>query len=128
MCGSELETINHLFFTCKVSSKLWYMCDAWAGRALVHCDNAIQHFKQIGFMGLNYLGNCVWKCMRISIIWGIWNHRNRIIFNNAVVDPVEIFALAQVKAWAWVSYKFPKSNFSYSDWCINVYECLKSLH
>ena len=76
------------------------MSDAWACRAFVHCDNAIQHFEQIGFTGLNYLGNCVWKCMWISIIWGIWNNRNMIIFNNAVVDPVEIFALAQVKAWA----------------------------
>ena len=36
--------------------------------------------------------------------------------------------MAQVKGWAWVTYKFPKSNFSYSDWCFDVYECLKSLH
>jgi len=56
-----------------------------------------------------------------SIIWGIWNHRNRIIFNNGVVNPIEIFAMAQVKVWAWITYKFPKSNFSYSDWCFDVY-------
>ena len=128
MCGIELETVNHLFFTCKVASKVWCMTDVWVGRAFVHCDNATQHFEQFGFMDLSYVGNCVWKCMWISIIWGIWNHRNRIIFNSAVVDPIEIFAMAQVKGWAWVTYKFPKSNFSYSDWCFDVYECLKSLH
>jgi len=91
------------------------MSDAWAGSAFVQCDNAIQHFEQISFMGLNYLGNCVWKCTWISIIWGIWNHRNKIIFNNAVVDSIEIFALAQVKPWTCVSYKFQKSKFSYSN-------------
>ena len=55
-------------------------------------------------------------------------HKIRIIFNSGVVDPIEIFVMAQVKGWAWVTYKFPKSNFSYSDWCFDVYECLKSLH
>jgi len=37
--------------------------------------------------------------MWTTIIWGIWNHRNMIIFNNGVVDPIEIFAMAQVKVW-----------------------------
>jgi len=97
MCGIELETVNHIFFTYKVASKVWCMTDVWVGRLFVHCDNATQHFEQIGFMDLNYVGNCVWKCMWIAIIWGIWNHRNRIIFNNGVVDPIEIFAMAQVK-------------------------------
>ena len=104
------------------------MTDVWVGRAFVHCDNATQHFEQFDFMDLSYVDNCVWKCMWISIIWGIWNHRNKIIFNSGVVDPIEIFAMTQVKGWAWVTYKFPKSNFSYSDWCFDVYECLKSLH
>jgi len=64
----------------------------------------------------------------LPLFGGIWNHRNKIILNNTVVDPVEIFVMAQVQAWARVTYKFPKSNFSYSNWCIIVYECLKSLH
>jgi len=41
MCGSELGIVNHLFFTCKVTSTMWYMSDVWAGRAFVHCDNVI---------------------------------------------------------------------------------------
>jgi len=73
------------------------MSNVWAGRDFVHCDNVIQHFEQIGFTDLNYSRNCVWKCMWIVIIWGIWNHKSRIIFNNAMVDPVKNFAFAQVK-------------------------------
>jgi len=75
------------------------MSDVRIGRVFVHCHNTTQHFDQIGFMDLNYLGNNnVRKCMWIAIIWGIWNHRNRIIFNNVMVDLVEIFAIAKVKA------------------------------
>ena len=63
----------------------------------MHCDNATQHFEQISFMDLNCLGNSVWRCMWIAIIWEIWNHINRIIFNDVVVDPIEVFVVAQVK-------------------------------
>jgi len=55
MCGSELEIVNHIFFTCKVTFKVWYMSHVWAGRVFVHCDNATQHSNQIDFMDLNYL-------------------------------------------------------------------------
>ena len=103
------------------------MFDVWLGRTFVHCVNVIQHFEQFGLLEVNCLANNIWKCMWIAI-WGIWNHINRIVFNSAVVDPIEIFIVAQVKAWEWVSYNPPKSCFSYSNWCINVYACLKSLH
>lgn len=61
------------------------------------------------------MGNNMWRCMWMVIIWEIWNHRNRVILNNVVVDPIEIFTVTQIKVWVWVSYKFPKTNFSYSD-------------
>ena len=63
MCGSELGMVNHLFFSCKVASKVWYMFDAWDDRTFVHCDNVIQHFEQFEIMDLNCLGNSIWKCM-----------------------------------------------------------------
>ena len=27
--GSQQDNANHLFFTCKVASKVWCMCDVW---------------------------------------------------------------------------------------------------
>jgi len=30
-------------------------------------------------------------------VWEIWKHRNRIVFNNGVMDDLEIFILAQLK-------------------------------
>ena len=79
MCGSELETVNDLFSTFKATSKVWYMSGVWVGRVFIHCDNATQHFEQIGFMDLNNLENSVWRCIWITIIWRVWNHGNTII-------------------------------------------------
>lgn len=119
MCGTFQGSVNHPFYTCKVALKVWYLTDAWVGRLFVHCDKAEKHFEQIGVVGLNSMGNSMW----ITIIWGIWNLRNSIIFNNAEVGPVKIFTVPK-----WVSYKFLNTNFSYSDWCINLYACLNLVH
>jgi len=34
----------------------------------------------------------------------IWNHRNRLIFNNGKVEEIDIFALTQMNAWTWAKF------------------------
>ena len=55
----------------------------------------------------------------------IWSHKNRIIFNRGVADEYEVFVLAQVKAWSWVSTNSRLVSFSYSDWCLAPLECTR---
>jgi len=35
--------------------------------------------------------------MWMTIVTEIWNHRNKIVFKEGVVDVVEVFSLAQLK-------------------------------
>ncbi|XP_068504164.1 uncharacterized protein [Phaseolus vulgaris] len=69
-------------------------------------------------------GLVAWNTIWIGVISEIWSHRNRIIFNRGVADEKEVFALAQVKAWSWVSTSRLVS-FSYSDWCLAPLECTR---
>jgi len=51
-------------------------------------------------MRFNKQTNVVWKGMWVVIISEIWSHRNKIVFENGVVHAVEIFCLAQLKAYS----------------------------
>jgi len=51
----------------------------------------------------------------------IWCHRNKVIFKGGVVDHSEIFTLAQLKAWSWVTSKILLA------WCLALLSCLKSI-
>jgi len=62
--------------------------------------------------------------MWLAIVWGIWNHRNKVIFRNAKVDAEEVFMLAQTRVWAWIKNKYSMATFSYSDWCLCPITCL----
>jgi len=33
----------------------------------------------------------------VTVVWKIWKLRNKVVFNNGVVDDLEIFSLAQIE-------------------------------
>jgi len=51
----------------------------------------------------------------------------RVVFNNGVGDDLEIFKLAQLKAWSWAKFKWHRINYSVSDWYICPVLCLTSI-
>jgi len=63
--------------------------------------------------------------MWASVVWSIWKHRNRVIFNQGKIDVEEIFTLAQVQSWVWMKHKERKVNFSYSEWILSPLTCIK---
>jgi len=127
LCGTNEETINHLFFSCDVTSHVWKMCDSWVRRSSLYHMSAQIHFSQFKFLGLHTNYSNVWGCMWMAIIWGIWSHRNGVIFKNTLIDMEEVFMLAQTKAWAWITNKYPSATFSYSDWCLSPITCLLAI-
>jgi len=65
--------------------------------------------------------NSVLGSVWIAVVREIWNHRNKIIFKGGVVDHLEIFSLAQLNVWTWVTSKILAAQFSFSDWCLAPY-------
>ena len=57
----------------------------------------------------------------------IWSHRNKVIFSGGVVDHLEIFSLAQLKVWSWVTSKNHTAQFSFSEWCLAPLPCLNMM-
>jgi len=60
--------------------------------------------------------------MWIAVVGKIWKQRNLIIFKNGKVDSSEIFKLAQVKAWSWITNKENLARLTYSQWCMEPKE------
>ena len=118
LCAITNETVSHLFFTCKVTTRIWQLCDSWIGRSFVYHNSAGIYFSQFELIGLGNKHNNVWRCMWLAIVWDIWNHRNKVIFRNAKVEAEEVFMLAQTKVWAWITNKYSMATFSYSDCCL----------
>ena len=124
-CRLKEESTSHLLFDCRIAWLVWVQCFAWLGVSSVVPIDPISHFTHICNAinpFISVLGS-VW----ISMVRDIWCHRNKVIFKGGVVDHSEIFTLAQLKAWSWVTSKIPSACFSFSDWCLAPLSCLKSI-
>jgi len=49
-------------------------------------------------LGMNNNENVIYKTMWMAIMRCIWDHRNNVLFRNAIIDGNEIFGTAQLKA------------------------------
>ena len=93
----------------------------------MHNIKAREKFKHFSIVNLNNRKKYVWRGMLLAIREEIWKHRNRVIFKQRKVYPDGIFGLAQVIDWVWMKHKIPSVKFSYSDFVLSPFSCLKSL-
>ena len=62
----------------------------------------------------------------IALVSEIWRHRNKHIFKGRMIDHFEIFYLAKLKVWSWVtSIEFILLVFS--DRCLDPLVCVFSI-
>jgi len=104
LCTKEVETIQYLFITYEVAQRLWVKCDELLGISSVRSIEVDSHLCGFFLSLFSVKANKVWKGMWLELVKEIWNHRNRLIFNNGKVDEIEIFALAQMNAWTWAKF------------------------
>jgi len=93
-----METLQHLLITCEVAQRLWIKCDSRVGITSVRSNVIVNHLCNFTIIGTSNKDNGVWKGMWLALAKEIWNHRNRIVFNNGQVDEIEIFATTQLHA------------------------------
>jgi len=104
-----------LFVTYKVAQNVWDQCERWVGNVTVRHESIKAHFLSFCLMTRRHSVNVAWKGMWVAIVTELWNHRNKVVFNRGVVDPMEIFTLGQLKGWLWFKHKFKGCTFSYLD-------------
>lgn len=92
LCSSVGESGNHLFFSCDFSYNVWLDINTWT-RAVGPLQNCgVQHF-------LSFVGCLAGRRFRrgrhviwMAVVWVLWMTRNKRIFNNGVVDYVDVIA------------------------------------
>jgi len=124
-CNSLRETESHVLLSCTFSQRVWDMCDNWVGSSNVRANNIEHHFLNFYNFKLNAKQNKKWKSMWVAIMWEIWIHRNKVVFNGGKIDHLEVFGMAQLRAWEWFKYRNKKFSHSYPEWILNPEACIK---
>ena len=126
LCKSEEESCQHLFLECKHAWRVWTLCFKWIGILFVQHNDIVTHFVSCYMVNGSRKQNFVWKGVWTSIFRCLWEHRNAVVFNDGVVDEVEVLHKAQLKSWLWLKHKSHNFSCSFSDWMLNPWICISS--
>jgi len=93
----------------------WNQCYAWLGLTSVDHHDPVSHFLHFNLLNVPVQVNVVWGSVWIAVVGEIWKHKNNHIFKGGVIDHSEMFTLAQLKIWTWVTSKSAPARFSYFE-------------
>jgi hypothetical protein len=100
-CRREVETTSHLFLYCNGIMQVWDRVFCWLGMkfSLPHTITSILNLMAStrGSKQARRGMVMIW----ISLIWTVWRHRNRIIFENGSVNLTELLDDVKIMSWKW---------------------------
>ena len=115
LCNSQNETLNHLFFHCRIGNQIWANVKRWLGisRAMQTLKAAvkwmIKEARGTGFPA---------KIKRIGLactVYYIWEARNKRLFEDKIEQPEAISRRIQIQSYKILYSLFP----DLSPWCID---------
>jgi hypothetical protein len=100
-CLDSPETSRHLFMHCKVAHVVWYAIFKWLGVLIVMPPNLFHLFDCFGEAALSKKSRKGLRLVWHSVLWAIWKARNNKVFNNLVMEPLDIIEKVKVTSWKW---------------------------
>ncbi|GJV84453.1 RNA-directed DNA polymerase, eukaryota, reverse transcriptase zinc-binding domain protein [Tanacetum coccineum] len=118
ICQDDVESVNHIFFSCE-------MAKVFLGLLL---DVDLRHpvFANLSRGKFLFLCMLLSKCARFlfkvvggTLLWSIWNFRNRLVFSSSPPKKALLWDSIVSQSFLWISSRNPELKFSLLDWLQN---------
>ncbi|KAL9663661.1 hypothetical protein QQ045_019052 [Rhodiola kirilowii] len=114
LCGTELETADHLLMHCKWSWGLWVVCLRWWGISWVLPRQVKSLLESLMIEGTSKSYKRVWRTLIYAILWSIWEERNKRCFQKKKRSIEEIWELVKARLTWWAKYRSSKCPYPVS--------------
>eukprot|EP00256_Glycine_max_P067276 XP_025981871.1 uncharacterized protein LOC112999777 [Glycine max] len=116
LCNNIEEGAAHLFFNCTKTLPLWWESMSWVNLKTAMPQTPRQHFLQYGTDIADGLKSKRWKCCWIALTWTIWQHRNKVAFQNATFHGNKVLEDALLLLWSWFKAMEKDFNLHFNQW------------
>jgi len=115
-CKNNEKGAAHLFFNCTKTLPLWWESMSWANLKTAMPQNPRHHFLQYGTEIADGVKSKRWKCWWIALTWTIWQHRNKVVFQNATFHGSKVLEDALLLLWSWIKAMEKDFTLHFNQW------------
>ncbi|CAJ2631177.1 unnamed protein product [Trifolium pratense] len=127
-CYREKEDINHLFFNCSFSIRVWTNIFKWMKVTYIHFEEVWSHFNSFGALVKNNKNAKGRHLIWLATTWSLWRARNNTMFRGVVANVSVIVDQIIFITWFWFIGRIGNNScYKFSDWCIDPLACLHSI-
>ena len=102
-CGSDVETVNHLFFSCEMATDLWVLVARWWELDIPVMSSVLEWVTWIDSARLpSKVRNCL-DVVALTLMWSIWYFRNRLLFCFTKPIKASLWDLIKYQSFIWIS-------------------------
>ena len=121
-CKNKEEDAAHLFFSCNKIIPLWWESSSWTNISAPLPQNPRMHFLQHVAGKENGNSFQKWKCWWISLTWSIWQHRNKIFFEEENFSDMKLLEDGKFLCWTWLKNLDKGFDTPFHHWSNNMKE------
>ncbi|GJX16952.1 RNA-directed DNA polymerase, eukaryota, reverse transcriptase zinc-binding domain protein [Tanacetum coccineum] len=122
VCSDQVETADHLFFSCGMAQDLWGLLARWCQLDFPVISNIAEWFSWLDSAYLSKYTRSSLEGIASTMLWSIWNFRNAWIFSNSKPKKANIWDSVVHQSFLWISSRNPKCRFRWIDWLRNPIE------
>ncbi|GKD18766.1 RNA-directed DNA polymerase, eukaryota, reverse transcriptase zinc-binding domain protein [Tanacetum coccineum] len=119
VCSDQVETADHLFFSCDTVQALWGLLARWCQLDFLGFSNIADWFSWLDSARLSKHARLVLEGIASTMFWSLWNFRNAWIFSSSKPKKANIWDSIVHQSFLWISSRNPKFRFRWIDWLRN---------
>ncbi|GJW11158.1 RNA-directed DNA polymerase, eukaryota [Tanacetum coccineum] len=108
ICMDEVETVNHIFFSCNMAKDLWYLFAKWWEIDIPVCANISEWFIWLDDLRVSSKVRLIIESVGDTLLWFIWKFRNDLIFSSSPLKKSMLWDLIVAHSFLWISSRNPK--------------------
>ncbi|GKE58687.1 RNA-directed DNA polymerase, eukaryota, reverse transcriptase zinc-binding domain protein, partial [Tanacetum coccineum] len=124
VCNEDVETVNHLFFSCDMAKDLWSLLARWWGLDIPVCSTILDWYAWLDELVISSKARVFLEDVGGTLMWFIWSFRNWSIFCNPPPKKALLWDSIVSQSFLWISSRNPKCKISWICWLQNPIACI----
>ncbi|GJT76979.1 RNA-directed DNA polymerase, eukaryota, reverse transcriptase zinc-binding domain protein [Tanacetum coccineum] len=109
ICQEDVESVNHIFFSCEMAKALWDLFAKWWELDIPFCDNISDWFTWFDSLKVSNKVRSFIEGVGGTLMWSIWNYRNHFVFSSSPPKKALLWDSIVSQSFLWISSRNPKN-------------------